>query len=240
MKNVQIFSTKSEFDNQTAAAIIAIILATLETRPECHLVLTGGNTPRGVYSQLAGFSRNLIEWQRVHLYWGDERMVPPEHVDSNYRMAKETLLEHIDIPRENIHRIRGEINPAAAAVEYAALLKEKFHHEPRFDLMLLGVGKDGHTASLFPGTKAVVEKKKLVAEVFVRKLDSWRVTLTLPVINNARQIMFLVAGKSKAEILKKIIRAEPPTTDLPASLVRPTGGELYWMLDADAAAKLGK
>lgn len=237
--DVQIYSP-AEFDVAGAQKILGCIRRTLQRAEECHLVLTGGSTPRGIYSQLASAeNRESVEWQRLHLYWGDERMVPPEHEDSNFRMVKETLLDHVPIPEENIHRMRGEIDPDASAREYTERLREHFAGPfPTLDLILLGTGEDGHTASLFPGTSAVTEKQEWVTPVFVPKLETWRVTLTLPVITRAREILFLVSGASKAEIVKQILTLTHPTGELPASLVQPDAGTLTWILDEEAAALL--
>lgn len=237
---VEIFSP-SEFDLAVAQKILARIGQTLQDAAACHLVLTGGSTPRGIYSQLASQKHEPIDWQRVHFYWGDERVVPPEHADSNFRMAKEALLDHLPIPQENIHRMRGESEPEQAAQEYAEMLGEHFANTlPVFDLILLGVGGDGHTASLFPGTSAVAEKQDWVTPVFVPKLKAWRVTLTLPVIKHAKEILFLISGSSKADIVQQILSLKKPTPQLPASLVQPESGNLIWALDEEAAALLKK
>jgi 6-phosphogluconolactonase len=168
-------------------------------------------------------------------------MVPPEHQDSNFRMVQETLLDHIKIPDENVHRIRGEIAPEEAAAEYAELLHTHFKADlPCFDLILLGLGEDGHTASLFPETDAVEEYEKHAVAVFVPKLSAWRVTLTLPVFNAARKVLFLVSGKSKSEIVQRIMSNKQPDKELPATMVNPQNGELHWMLDSEAMVLINK
>ncbi|MFQ5709994.1 MAG: 6-phosphogluconolactonase, partial [bacterium] len=204
----------------------------------CNLTLAGGNTPRDVYVRLGlGTIQSQIKWDRVHLYWGDERTVPPDHPDSNYGMVKATLLSRIAIPDENVHRIRGEMAPREAAAEYAALLQEHFDNKPpRFDLVLLGLGGDGHTASLFPTSRALEEQNRWVKAVFVPKFNTWRVTLTFPVLNNAREVIFLVAGSEKAKIVQRVLDCAQPTMEMPATLIRPHKGKLLWMLDAEAAA----
>jgi 6-phosphogluconolactonase len=168
-------------------------------------------------------------------------MVSPDHPDSNYGMTRQTLLAHIAIPEDNVHRIRGEIAPEQASIEYAELLRGHFTEDlPHFDLILLGIGEDGHTASLFPGTDALVEYNHPVTAVFVPKFNTWRVTMTLPVLNAAREIVFLASGSSKSNIAQRILSVEQPTKDLPATLVNPENGMVHWMLDSDAAALINK
>ncbi len=211
------------------------------------VALAGGSTPRALYALLAGeggapFPAQLT-WERIHVFWGDERHVPPDHPDNNYRMARETMLSGVAIPPENVHRIRSE-NPDAgqAADEYAEELRRFFHlpmdHFPQFDLVLLGMGADGHTASLFPGTGAVHEQKRLVAAPWVEKFRAYRITLTPPVLNNAAHILFLVSGEDKANALQAVLEGEYRPERLPAQIIRPTAGRLLWMVDRPAARLL--
>ena len=207
------------------------------------VALSGGSTPKALYSRLASVQfRDRVDWSRTHLFWGDERCVPPDHPESNFRMVHETLLSKISMPPENIHRIAGENEPAEAAVAYESELKTLFRLEngarPAFDLILLGMGEDGHTASLFPGTTVLDEVKHLVAAIYVAKLRSYRLTLTLPVINAAAQVTFLVSGTSKAKIVREILCSPEASFDYPAARVRPSEGQLTWMFDADAAKEL--
>lgn len=200
--------------------------------------LSGGNTPRALYAVLAAVPfRERIAWDRVHLFWGDERAVPADHPDSNYRLAYETLLSKVPIPEKNIHRIKTELGPEKAAAAYEDSLRTFFALTggawPRFDLILLGVGEDGHTASLFPGSGAIHEEKRLAVATYVEKLKSHRITLTLPVLNHAANVFFLVSGESKAKVVKEIL-ASP--TKLPAAQVEPADGRLLWLLDAPAAS----
>jgi 6-phosphogluconolactonase len=157
--------------------------------------------------------------------------VPPDHADSNYRMTREALLDRIDIPPQNVHRIRGELPPHEAAQLYRAELKNRLGKNPRFDLVLLGMGRDGHTASLFPGTASLDERVQTAIAVYAPHLDSWRVTLTLPVLNRARHVLFLVSGENKTSALARIRAGDP----LPAGRIRPSQGTLTWLLDQDAA-----
>ena len=218
----------------TAAAENFVVLAreAIAARGRFLVALAGGSTPRAAYELLATepFAAS-VDWTRVHLFWGDERCVPPDHPDSNYRMARAALLDKVQIPAANVHRMRCELAPQQAAAAYERELEKALGEDGRFDLILLGLGADGHTASLFPGAAALGERERRVLAVYVEKLKAWRVTLTLPVINTARHVIFLVSGTSKAETLARIRAGEP----LPAGLVRPDQGRLLWLLDRAAA-----
>jgi 6-phosphogluconolactonase len=181
-----------------------------------------------------------VDWPRAHVFWGDERCVPPDHPDSNYRMAREALLDHVPIPARNVHRIPCERDPAEAAVVYEGALRAFFGGDaaPRFDLVLLGLGGDGHTASLFPGTAAVHEPSRWVVAHHVRKLNAWRVTLTPVSINAAAHVAFIVSGAAKAGRLREVLSAPHRPDLLPAQIIRPVGGRLLWLIDAAAAAHL--
>ena len=203
------------------------------------VALAGGSTPRAAYALLATeeFAAR-VDWSRVHVFWGDERCVPPDDPDSNYRMAREALLDKIPIPTENVHRIRGELPPDEAAAAYQAELEAVLGAGGRFDLVLLGMGVDGHTASLFPGTAALHEGERWVVAAFVDKLSAWRVTLTPVVLNAAAQVTFVVSGAGKAEQLREVLAGPYQPDVLPAQMVRPTDGRLLWLVDAAAAAHL--
>ncbi len=238
---VHVFSSLEELHRSAAHAIVHEAQKAVAARGLFSLVLSGGSTPKAVYEQLAGeMTHSHVTWENVHVFWGDERCVPPDHAESNYRMVHETLLRRITIPPTNIHRIEAELPPKDAAERYEKelrlffMLKEK--EFPRFDLILLGLGEDGHIASLFPGTPILTETKRLVAETFVPKLKANRISMTLPTINNARALMFLVAGASKAKILYEVL--ETTSDHYPAQRVQPTDGLLLWFVDADAAAFL--
>jgi len=217
--------------------------------------LSGGSTPRALYALLAGDPfRTRIPWSKVHLFWGDERCVPPEHPESNYRMVRESLLNQVPIPEENVHRMPAEQeDPNRAAAEYEQTLKEFFgltrapHPAPlwpRFDLILLGMGEDGHTASLFPGTAALEETRRLVTATYIPTPDhrplqtGHRLTLTVPVINNAAQIVFLICGGSKAPVLKEVLEGDYQPERLPSQLIRPRTGRLLFIVDRAAAGLL--
>ncbi|MDZ4794599.1 MAG: 6-phosphogluconolactonase [Bacteroidota bacterium] len=204
------------------------------------VALSGGTTPKRLYQLLASlaFSRN-IPWNKVFLFWSDERFVPHTDTDSNYRMVKENLLDHIAIPAENVFAVPVNSTPKKNAKEYEAAIEKKIRNKNIvFDLVILGLGDDGHTASLFPGTSVLKEKKRYIKEVWVEQKQNWRISFTLPLINHAAQILFLVAGKEKATILADILHAKKVRPALPAQLVNPVKGTIYWMLDEEAAAKI--
>lgn len=194
--------------------------------------LSGGSTPRAFHARLAAEPlRSRVPWGRVEVFFGDERCVPPDHRDSNYRMARETLLDRVPIPRERVHRVPTELPPEEAAREYARVLGSA-----PLDFVFLGLGPDGHTASLFPGTPAVGETGAAVVPVWVEAKKSFRVTLTRPVLNAAAKVVFVVSGAEKAEAARRALE-EPPAPEVPAGLIRPAS-ELLWLLDAAAASKL--
>ncbi len=241
-KNIHIYPNKKKLVAATAERMVDSVEKAIVENGLCNIALSGGNTPGGVFSLLASSPyRDRVDWNKLHVFWGDERMVPPEHNDSNFKMARETLLDHVAIPDDNVHRIRGEIAPEQAAENYAALLNNHFKTGlPRFDIILLGLGEDGHTASLFPGTDVVEERERYVVAVFVPKLDSWRVTLALPVLSAAREIYFLVSGRSKSDIIQRIMSMKEPSKEFPATMVDPDNGELHWMLDSEAMVLVNK
>jgi 6-phosphogluconolactonase len=230
-----------ELNRKAAAQFIALASDAIARSGRFAVALSGGSTPKALYSLLAApdFS-DRVAWPRVHLFWGDERCVPPDHPDSNFRMVRENLLARIQIPPANIHRIMGEKEPRQAASAYEAELKNFFGAGAlsRFDLIFLGLGDDGHTASLFPGSAALAETENLIAAVYVEKLRSHRLTLTLPVINAAAQVAFLVSGKSKAAIVRAVLDSDADSARYPAAMVRPSDGQLTWLITADAAEDL--
>ena len=217
-----------------AAFILRAARQALAERGEFRIALSGGNTPRPIYAEFGRIARDL-SWEKVRFTFGDERCVPPEDAESNYRMAREALFEPFGVPEKSILRMQGELEPALAAQHYddqLSLLATQ-HGETiyRHDLMLLGMGDDGHTASLFPGTAALEEKIERVMANFVPKLDTWRLTMTLPMINQARQVLFLVKDGKSPEILEQ---ASHGSSAYPAGRVAPVGGELTWMIGQSA------
>ena len=204
------------------------------------VVLAGGSTPQATYEVLATMEfATRIEWDKVHVFWGDERCVAPNHEDSNYRMAFEVMLRHSPISVKQIYRMEGEVEPKKAAKDYENRLQTFFARKPpRFDLILLGLGIDGHTASLFPGTKALSETKRWILANYVRKLSTWRLTMTARLINQAINVTFLVSGQGKADVLHRVLAGRYTPDEIPAQIVRPDRGQLRWLMDAAAAARL--
>jgi len=238
---LEVLATPADLFRAAADEFIRVGRAAIGAQGRFLVALSGGSTPRGLYSLLAK-ERADFAWNRTFLFFGDERHVPPEHPESNYHMVNETLISKITIPAENVHRVRAEnADAAVAASEYEQDLRHFFELEPcdlpRFDLILLGVGPDGHTASLFPGSSALSEESRLVVANWVEKFQTHRITLTFPVLNRAAEIMFLVSGTDKADIVRQVLEgaAMPP---LPAQQAQPKDGKVLWMLDEAAAAKL--
>lgn len=236
---------------QAAAERFAVLGGeAIRGRGRFAVALAGGSTPRGMYQRLSSTFAERVDWPRAHVFWSDERCVPPDDPDSNYRMAREALLDRVPIPAGNVHRIRAEAVPEEAAAEYESCLRKFFGQHstagpaagaprpPRFDLILLGMGEDGHAASLFPGTAALSERNRWVIAHYVEKLAAWRITLTLAVINAAAEVMFLVSGARKAETLRRVLAGFDKPPALPAQMVRLADGRLLWLVDAEAASLL--
>lgn len=239
-----VFDDPAALAEAAAQAIAECAEEAVAARGRFMVALAGGSTPRATYERLAQPPlRDHMPWDRTWIFFGDERGVTPDHPDSNYRMANEALLSKVPIPPKQIARIRGEAeDPETAATEYGQRLSEVFEYKrgglPRFDLILLGMGVDGHTGSLFPGSPVLKEVFRPVAAVHASAASiPQRFTFTLPVINTAARVMFLVAGGEKAKVLKAVLKE--PTSALPAALVRPTNGRLTWLLDRAAAALVG-
>ena len=229
--DVQIFSNPSELAVGAAEFFVA-------QGPET-VALSGGSTPKLMFQTLADQFRDDVPWAKMHLFWSDERHVPPDHPESNYRMAHEALLSHVPVVPGNIHRVNSENpNAAAAASEYEKTIRDVTKESlPRLDLIFLGLGTDGHTASIFPGSEVLHETERLVAAPYVEKFQSYRITMTLPLLNNSAAVVFLVSGLEKAQIVKEIFKGG---NNYPAQAVKPTQGELIWMLDEEAAGYLSK
>ena len=210
------------------------------------VALAGGSTPKALYELISQEPyRSKIDWNKLFVFWGDERHVPPDHQDSNYRMSHESLLSKVPVVSDQVFRIEGEAsNAGEAAQSYEEALRKVFSSSgkevPMFDLILLGMGPDGHTASLFPGTDVVHESSRWVAAPWVEKFQTHRVTLTPVVINSARRVMFLVAGKDKAEALHAVLEGPSQPDVYPSQVVRPVAGELLWLVDDEAASLLQK
>jgi 6-phosphogluconolactonase len=238
--SIRTFLSRDHLALGAAQEFVRLVNLAIETRGVCRVALSGGDTPRRLYSRLAKAPfAHALDWTKVHVFFGDERAVPPSDHQSNYGMVYHELLSHIDIPEGNIHRVLGELSPEEAARRYQQELEHEFEHQDvRFDIVLLGLGEDGHTASLFPRTKSVLEDISLVCSVYVPQMESWRITLTFRTINNAARVLFLVAGEKKASILERVLTAQQPERDLPATMVLPKEGTMMWMVDNDAAANV--
>lgn len=243
LADVLVVATAAALAEQAAERFVQAATHALEESGRFSVALSGGTTPRALYARLAAEPfRSRVEWERVRVFWGDERCGPPDHPDSNYRHAHDLLLSRVPVRPEHIYRMRGEAaDPDLAAAEYAGELQTAFGlkrgERPRFDLILLGMGADGHTASLFPHSPALREVTRLVVAVYAAAVNGYRLTLTLPVLNNAAAVLFLVSGSDKAQRLRMVLTGKP-SPDAPASLVRPERGTLHWIVDRAAATGL--
>ena len=232
-----VFESAAALETAALQRTKAVLESATDQAP-VHFVLAGGSTPKGLYGRLS--QETETDWSSVHIWFGDERTVGPAHDESNYKMATEALLNHVNVPASNVHRMRGEDSPADAAAAYAAdidaVVPKNDDGLPVFDLILLGMGDDGHTASLFPGTDALRETERTVVANEVPQLDTVRITLTFPTINAAKSVMFLVAGSSKATALAQV--AGGGIGAPPSAAVQLADGALHWLVDAAAASEL--
>jgi len=236
-----VLENPDELTEEAAKLFVESAQQALSAHDMFCVALSGGSTPRPLYEKLAlPPYRDQIDWHRMQVYFSDERFVPPDSPESNFHMANEALLSKVDIPERFIHQVATvDISPAESAELYEEGIRRVFEiglaEIPHFDLILLGLGPDGHTASLFPGSEALDVADRIVVANFVRKLDAWRITFTYPLINAARRVVFLVQGEDKAEVVARVWSGD---TELPAARVKPTAGELLWLLDATAAARI--
>lgn len=245
---VEVLPTRGALMQAAAGRFVSAAAVAIQASGRFAVALSGGSTPKSLYALLAtGPYTTRLDWSRTHVFWGDERCVPPGNPVSNYRVARETLLDRVPVPEENVHRIRGEDEPAAAAAAYERELREQFRTpdgpprsapDARFDLVLLGMGEDGHTASLFPRMAAVRESCRWVAAERIAEVSLSRVTLTPTVINAAAEVVFLVSGREKAAMLHRVLEGPYQPDALPAQVIAPRDGRLLWLADADAAADL--
>jgi 6-phosphogluconolactonase len=232
---IQVVPDPQSVAQAAADRIIAAADQAIALQDTFSLVLSGGSTPKVLYTILAATpARDQIDWTKVTIFFGDERCVPPDDEQSNYRMARETLLSKVPIPGDNVYRIHGESDPHQAAIEYGQALKDMFG-ESGPDLTLLGMGDDGHTASLFPHTEALKETKHRCIANFVPKLNTWRVTMSAPFLNKSRQVLILVNGQGKAARIAEVLEGPPLPDDLPIQRIAPASGRLVWIMDAAAA-----
>ncbi len=227
--------------SQAAARLFAVeARRAAEDHGRFTVLLSGGATPRAAYELLARQPlRDMVPWESVHLFWGDERYVPPDDPRNNARMARQAFIDHVPVPSTRIHPIPYRSSPRRSATDYEETLRAFFQNgSPRFDLVFLGLGTNGHTASIFPGSAAADEREHWVMEVYVAEEDSYRITLTPPAINRAKLVAFVVSGAEKASILRETLEGEREPARIPAQLIEPENGTLLWLVDRDAARLL--
>ncbi len=238
---IEILPDEQHLAEAAADRFIGIVETALRYRQIADVALAGGSTPKAMNALLAGSPRRgHVAWDRVRFFFGDERTVPPDDPESNYRMTRETLFDPLGIPADHIFRIHGEDDPQAAAEAYAQVLVRELGSRPRFDLLYLGMGPDGHTASIFPGTYSRIDDTKLVVANWVEQFKTWRITLTPHVINDATHVVITAGGSAKADALHAVLDGPHDPDKYPVQLVAPTDGELHWLIDEAAAAKLAR
>jgi len=242
--NILICNDRDALNRKAAQLIAQLSEQAIDVGKRCMLALSGGSTPKLLYELLATPEwSGRIDWAKTYLFWGDERYVPPDDPQSNYRMVKEALLSKVAIPAANVHRVHTELPSAEdAATTYERALREVFdtNKTPQFDIILLGLGENGHTASLFPYTTVLKDDAHDFAACYVDEVKQYRLTLTAPVINYARNVIFLVSGASKASVLKEVLYGDYVPDRLPAQLIKPVSGSLIWLVDKPAAAQISK
>jgi 6-phosphogluconolactonase len=241
MTELHVFPDNPSFVNGSADFIADVAAGAIADRGRFTMALSGGGTPKPIYARLAAAEyRDRIAWEKVHIFFGDERCVPPDDPRSNFRMVREAWFDHSPIPAENIHRIHGEDDPALEALRYEGDIAGFYRSArfPAFDLILLGMGDNGHTASLFPGTAVLRETARWVVAQYVEVMTTWRVTFTAPLINAARNVAFLAEGAGKAQMLWSVLEGPYQPDVWPAQLIQPKSGELHWLVDAAAATKV--
>lgn len=241
-REIRVVTDAAALASHTAEAFSRLARESIAAQGRFVVALAGGSTPKAAYGLLANEPyRSRLQWDKIHVFWGDERHVPPAHADSNYRMAHDAMLSKVNLPTANIHRIIAEQEAQQAADAYETTLRTFFAlaagELPRFDLVLLGMGPDGHTASLFPGTAAVHERTRLVAAPWVEKFNTFRITMTPPVLCNAAHIVFAAGGDDKAETLCQVLQGDYQPDLYPSQVITPTQGTLLWLVD-EAAARL--
>jgi 6-phosphogluconolactonase len=241
MSQLHIFQDNLNFVDGAANFIVDTAAQAIAARGRFVIALSGGSTPKQIYARLAEADyQTRVDWSKAHIFFGDERCVPPDDAKSNYRMTRAAWFDHAALPAENIHRIRGEDEPALEALRYEQEIARLFrtNHFPAFDLILLGMGDNGHTASLFPGTAALRETTRWVVPQYVEVMQTWRVTFTASLINAAHHVAFLAEGAGKAQMLWNVLQGTYQPDVLPSQLIQPTNGELHWLVDAAAASKI--
>ncbi|MGF1633319.1 MAG: 6-phosphogluconolactonase [Phycisphaerae bacterium] len=235
---IEVFDNESMVAAEVASMVMMAAVDAINQKGYCTMCLAGGGTPRVSYQVLSTPpDRDQIDWESVEVYFGDERCVPPESEESNYRMARENLLGRVKIPEDNVFRIQGEMDPEAAAAEYCDLLAEKFQPHEGLDVCILGMGTDGHTASLFPNTAALKETSRAVVANHTAD-GKPRITMTPPFLNKSRHVLVICTGEEKADTLKQVLQGDPDPDKLPIQLIQPKTKHLTFLLDAAAASKL--
>lgn len=237
---LHIASDTRELSTQLAEFIRQDIDSVLKVRDKYTFVLSGGSTPKALYKLLTQEPyKSSIPWEKIHFFWGDERFVPFEDDRNNAKMAFDELLSHVPVIETNIHIMDTSLSPEAASEKYTQILKSYFPEEAEtFDLVLLGMGDDGHTLSLFPGTKIIHEKEKVVDAFYLDAQSMYRITLTAPVVNKAYKVVFMAAGANKKEVLYQVLKGESNVDKFPSQIIQPDRGELHWFVDAAAAAEI--
>ena len=241
-RNIKIFPTPQSLAESLSLDLVSRIREADSMEHPFTMALSGGSTPRLLFSVLGDLYTSSVAWDKVHFFWVDERCVPPEDHESNFGMTYEVLLSKIKIPRENIHRMKGEDDPAIEAERYSKEINDFSVRRaglPFFDIMLLGLGEDGHTASIFPGNEKLFQTEKTCTTVVHPSTGQTRITLTGKIINNAASVIFLVTGKNKAMIVNNIIEKHKNKKQFPASFVKPSDGRVFWYLDEDAGSLIG-
>ena len=241
----RVYDESDALSRAAAEHFLAKAQAAVRARGVARVAISGGNTPRPVFELLANPAEKFLSampWPQMELYWVDERMVPPDSKDSNYCMTREAMLDKVPLPPDRVFRIEGELEPEEAAARYESAIRNHLRLEgaegPRFDVLALGMGDDGHTASLFPHTDAISEMIRIAVANHVPQKDTWRVTLTWPVINEANAVFFLIAGRDKAQPLHDVLLGKYDPETLPSQLIRPSNGKLLLLLDTEAASML--
>ncbi len=235
--DIKIVPDAKAIAEHAAALIVGAAAQAIQLAGNFTIALSGGSTPKTLFELLATEEYlDQIDWTRVEVFFGDERVVGPDNPESNYRMTMQALLIKLPIPEQNVHRMRGEINPTEAAIEYGQLLKQRFGDEGGLDLALLGMGDDGHTASLFPHTEALNETRHRCIANFVPKLNAWRITMSAPFLNRSREVIALVSGEKKSPVLRDVLQGPRDPERLPIQMISPTHGKMIWLID-EAAAK---
>lgn len=239
-ESIQVFTDKASLTGAAVDLFISLAQRSILERGAFSVALSGGSTPKALYTRLADPGlQDQLAWADIHLFFGDERYVLPDHPESNFRMVKEALLSRVEIPGENIHRVKTEMDVRLAAFDYEEQLRAHFSDPwPRFDLVLLGMGADGHTASLFPDTAGLNEEHRWFIANQVPAQDAWRLTLTKNALNAGRQIVVLVSGLSKADMLSEVLTGPKEPMHKPVQLISPVQGEMTWLIDRDAASQL--